>query len=52
VAFGKLEKKGADTFEMDGLKIRSAGLVERGEGDKKELLLPLKEGANIVEYAW
>ena len=52
MAFGKLEKKGADTFEMDGLKIRSAGLVERGEGDKKELLLPLKEGANIVEYAW
>ena len=52
VASGKLEKKGAETFEFDGLKIRSAGLQERGEGDKKELLLPLNEGANTVEYAW
>jgi cytochrome c2 len=52
VVSGKLEKKGADTFELDGLKIKSAGLLERGEGDKKELLLPLKEGANTVEYAW
>ncbi|MFM8930848.1 MAG: hypothetical protein ACKOS8_03090, partial [Gemmataceae bacterium] len=52
VASGKLEKKGADFYELDGLKIKSAGLMERGEGDKKELLLPLKEGANTVEYAW
>lgn len=52
VASGKLEKKGSDAYELDGLKIKSAGLLERGEGDQKELLLPLHEGDNTVEYAW
>jgi hypothetical protein len=52
VAVGKLEKKADGSYELDGLGIRAKGLIERGENERKELLLPLAEGANSIEYVW
>ena len=52
VAVGKLEKKADGSYELDGLGIRAKGLIERGENERKELLLPLAEGATSIEYVW
>ena len=53
LATGRIEKKADGSYEVEGgLKIQGDTLLERGEGDKKELLLPLGEGTSKVEYLW